>query len=264
MAARRRPRTGQARAKGAPLTQQDLAKSLGLRQFREKAGLTQQELASQLGVSQATLSAYEGAKAAVPDDIFESLLEIARAHATGEGGNPAAGDSGDAPLPGPGDYVPPAEDSPPIPSTGDVMGGLSAAMLKDLSANQKRMAKDLEAMYQLLATVVGRFSDEAGGVLYGDSEILAQSAVAAAEESAMIAKLVAMLSQGPVFSFAMLHALTAMKIEAAIREKRRQERELRQFQAQNQQPPAPPVAVPMPPSMSEAIDPLEHYRTAAA
>lgn len=270
MPARKRPRTpgtvGPQRR--GPMGPQDLAKAAALKRFRETAELTQVELAEQLGISQNTLSGYENGRYVVPDDILQMIVELANAHAAGEtggAGGPGADGEG-VPLPGPGAFVPPAGDRPP--SVTEQMGaGISAALSRELSANQKRAAQDLAAMYQLLGTIVANMHQEAGGILYGDAETLAQSAILAAEESPLIKRFVELFSQGAVFQFAVLHALTAMKIEAVIREQRRARQNVVDLRtateaaaraaAEREQEPAPEGAV-------NGLDPLERYRQAVA
>lgn len=268
---RNRPTSSAQRPRQAPFTQNDIARAAGLAGFRQKTGMTQTDLAAQLGVSQPTVAAYENGRYPIPDDVFEALLELARAHAAGEtaGGQvppadgAATGEREPDRQPGPGQSVPPAGDQAPQIDPGQLQQGLSAAINAEITAAEKQMAANLQAVYQLLATGIGRLGrsgDIAGGIIYNDSQPLSQSMVMAARDSVMIRRFIELLSQGPVFNMALLHALTAMKIESAIRSDRQARAQTRELE-QHSRPVAAPT--PLPPEGAEVVDPVDRYRTAA-
>lgn len=246
-----------------PLTPQDITRAAALKRFRESNGLTQAEIGSMLGVSQASISQFEQAKSRMPDDVFEQLLlaakdqmeqeiapdiETAQARAAAEGDIPpeildslkamaSAGEAGDQAA---------AEEA-----LRTMRSHLTDAQTASMSKPQQGAATDVRMAYTLLAKILGRFDPDLGALIDQQSGELAVSVVQAAEESPLLARLVAMLKAGPMANCIILHLMLLVQYDN-IRQERKRERVAAQAIIDARRPPDP---VPLHPTAAEVVDP---------
>jgi len=203
-----------------------------MRRFREQNGITTTDLGSMLGVSQSSVSAYEQAKTRIPDDVFETLVEVARDKL--EFDTEAAQAAQAAQDAGPAPEIPPevlealrlaerasAGDKEAASKMGEAMRDLQQGMVAGMSDTAKAAVTDVQLAYQLLAKILGRLVDpQLGELIDRQSGELAVSVVQASEVSPLLARIVALLKVGPISSCIALHVMLLVEYDG-IRQARR-------------------------------------------
>lgn len=233
-------------------------RAAALKRLRTEHRLTQEELATALDVSQGTLSDWERARKAIPEDRYARLLEVS-AELGGLGPRPAMPDAatepgavqtplsgggpelgGDAPIRGnnfdrpPGLTDLPADAPPDFAALGADFQAQVAATMSPLGA---AALPDVRMFYLFGGQMLGKVSEGAGTVVQGSANELALSLVQAAESNAFLARVVEMMRVGPVSTFVILHVTVALRVLEELRKDRALKEARLNAQAESSVPP---------------------------